>query len=272
MAFTRIVKPIVPPFLWSIGKDVKRRLSRSVDHYAYAPRGWQTPLPPGEGNETYWTTFVAQERVLCQELIERVRAGNPVLTSDDEMVNYVIFGYVLALAARRKDQLTVIDYGGNLGDFYWIGKALLPDLDLEYHCKELPEVAAAGCLLTPDVIWHTDDTCLAASYDLVVFFGSLPYLRDWTDVLARAAQATRHYLFLSVPSIRSVPTFVITQRSGGVTNLQYLFNGSEIVDTAQRAGLRLVREFAMGPHPPVANAPEQPMYVGWLFARESAAR
>ena len=52
-----------------------------------------------------------------------------------------------------------------------------------------------------------------------------------------------------------------------MTNLQYLFNGSEIVDTVQRAGLRLVREFAMGPHPPVANAPEQPMSVGWLFAR-----
>ena len=267
MAFTRIVKPIVPPFLWSIGKDVKRRLSRSVDHYAYAPHGWETPLPPGEGNETYWSTFVAQERVLCQELIERVRAGHPVLTSDDEIMNYVTFGYVLALAARHRDRLSVIDYGGNLGDYYWVGKALLTGVELEYHCKELPAIAAAGRVLTPEATWHTDDSCFAASYDLVMFSGSLPYLPDWKDTLQSATHSTRHYLFLSAPSVTGVPTFVITQRSGGVTNLQYLFNRSEIIDTVQRAGLCLVREFAMGGHPPVANAPEQPRSIGWLFAR-----
>ena len=69
------------------------------------------------------------------------------------------------------------------------------------------------------------------------------------------------------PRCVHVPPFVITQRSGGVTNLQYLLNRSEIIDTVQRAGLRLEREFAMGPHPPVANAPEQPTSVGWLFQR-----
>ena len=116
------------------------------------------------------------------------------------MVNYVIFGYVLALAARHRDQLTVIDYGGNLGDYYWIGKALLPGVELEYHCKELPEVAAAGRLLTPDVIWHTDDTCLAASYDLVdVLLAACPTCTTGRTVFGRAAQATRHYLFSRCP-------------------------------------------------------------------------
>ena len=270
MAFTRILKPIIPPVLWNVGKDLKRRLVRSVDHFAFAPQGWNTPLSAGSGSEAYWSSVVAPERALC-ELIARVRAGQPALTADDEMMNYVTFGYVLALAARHKDRLTVIDYGGSVGEYYWIGKALVAGVELEYHCKELPAVAEAGRRLTPEVIWHTDDACLTASYDLVMFFSSLQYLRDWQDILHRAAQAGRHYLFLSVPSVRAVPTYVITQRSGGVTTLQHLFNRSEIIDIVQRAGLRLVREVAMGPHPPVAKAPEQPMQVGLLFQRSTAS-
>jgi len=64
-----------------------------------------------------------------------------------------------------------------------------------------------------------------------------------------------------------VPAYVATHREGGTTNLQTLMNRSEIVGTVERAGLRLVREFAMGPHPHIANAPEQPMCLGWLFQR-----
>ena len=268
MAFRRIVKPIVPPVLWRIGSELRQRLVSSTDRLAYAPLGWNTPLPPGNSNEAFWSRFVERERAWCQALITRVRAADPVLTPDDGMFSYISFGYVLALAARHKDKVTVLDYGGNLGEYYWIGKALLADVELEFHCKELPAVAAAGRMLTPDAIWHTDDACLDGTYDLVMFSASLPYLPDWKGILRQAAQSTRHYLFLAdIPSVRDVPTFVITQRSGGVTHLQYLFNRSEIVDTAQRAGLRLLREFTMGSHAPVANAPEQPVYAGLLFAR-----
>lgn len=268
MTFRRLVKPIVPPVLWSIGRELRQRLVVSADRLAFAPLGWDTPLPPGGGNEAFWSRFVERERAWCQALIARVRAEHPVLASDDATLGYLAFGYVVLLTARHKDKITIIDYGGNLGEYYWIGKALVPGVELEFHCKELPAIAAAGRLVSPDVRWHTDDECLDEPYDLVMFSGSLPYLRDWKAVLRRAALGTRQYLFLAdIPSVRDVPTYVITQRSGGVTNLGYLFNRSEIADTLQSSGLRLLREFTMGPHAPVANAPEQPVYAGWLFAR-----
>ena len=268
MAFKRLVKPIVPPALWSIGSELRQRWVRSTDRLAYTRLGWDTPLPPGGGNEAFWSRFVERERAWCEALVARVRAEHPVLTSDDANLGYLAFGYVLALTARHKDKITILDYGGNLGEYYWISKALVPGVELEFHCKELPVIAAAGRLVSPDVIWHMDDECLDGSYDLVMFSASLPYLRDWKTVLRRAAQATRQYLFLGdIPSVRNVATYVVTQRSGGVTNLGYLFNRSEITDTVQGTGLRLLREFTMGPHVPVANAPEQPMYAGWLFAR-----
>lgn len=268
MTLAHRLKPMLPPLLWQAGKDLKRRLFPSVDHYAYAPDGWQTRLPAGGGNDAYWSTFVRREREVCEALIACVRAQSPTLTPDDDMMKYLAFGFVLALAARHTDKLTVIDYGGNLGEYYWIGKSLVPGIELEFHCKELAAVAAAGREVSPDVIWHTDDKCLTRSYDLVMFSASLPYLPDWQTILQQAARAARGYLFLSdIPSVRHVPTFVITQRTGGVTHLQYLFNRSEIIDTVERSGLRLRHEFVMGEHPPVARAPEQPMSVGWLFSR-----
>jgi putative methyltransferase (TIGR04325 family) len=265
--FKRSLKAILPPLLWDIGKDFKRRLLRSVDHFAYAPQGWSTRLPAGATSEDYWNSIVTRERSACEALIARVQARQPMLIPDED-VNDVLFGYVLALAARHKPKVTVLDYGANLGDHYWLGKALVPDVDLDYHCKELPRVAESGRQLSPAVTWHTDDRCLAQPHDLVMFSGSLQCLPDWQDILRRAAQSARHYLFLSeVPVVRNVPSYVVTQRSGGATNLQSQLNRSEIVDTVERGRLRLIREFTLGEHPPVANAPEQAMRVGLLFQR-----
>jgi hypothetical protein len=101
-----------------------------------------------------------------------------------------------------------------------------------------------------------------------MFSGSLQCLPGWQDILHRAAQSAGHYLFLSeVPVVRDVPAYVVVQRSGGTTNLQCQLNRSEIVDTVERAGLRLIREFNLGAHPPVANAPEQATRAGLLFQR-----
>ena len=261
----RVVKSILPPVLWDIGKDVKRRLLSSVDHFAFAPDGWATRLPNGATSEDYWNKFIARERTICEALISRVQACDPVsvLTGD---IKEVLFGYVLALVARDKQKVTVLDYGGNLGDYYWLGRALVPAIELDYHCKELPLVAETGRQITPAVTWHTSDACLDQAYDLVMFSSSLHCLPNWQPVLRRASRSTRVYLLLSdIPTVRSVPAFVVTQRSGSMTHLQHQMNRSEIVDTVEGAGLRLIREFEMGPHPPVANAPEQSTCVGWLF-------
>jgi putative methyltransferase (TIGR04325 family) len=265
----RVIKSIVPPLLWEMGKDLKRRLLTSVDHFAFAPDGWSTRLPAGATSDDYWNRFIARERLICEALIARVQARDPVSVLTGDMKE-VLFGYVLALVARHRQTVTVLDYGGNLGDYYWLGKALVPDVELDYHCKELPLVAEAGRQITPAVTWHTGDACLDQTYDLVMFSSSLHCLQNWQDVLRRASRSARCYLLLSdVPTVRRVPAFVVTQRSGGMTHLQYQLNRSEIVATVERAGLRLLREFDMGPHPRVANTPEQSTCVGWLFERDT---
>jgi putative methyltransferase (TIGR04325 family) len=265
------LKSIVPPMLWSVGRDLKRRLLRPDDEYAYAPDGWDTPLPRGVRNEDYWNAFIAYDRAACEALMARVTRGEPPLIGAEYEWKHVTFAYALALSADAKDSITVLDYGGSLGDYFWHAKALLPRINLEYHCKELPAIAEVGRQINPAVIWHTDDSCLRRVHDLVMFSSSLEYVNNWQHVLRDAADSARRCLFLSdVPTVRNVPAFVATERRGPVTNLHWQLNGNEVVDTVEAAGLRLLREFAMGPYPRIANAPEQPTSVGWLFRRESS--
>lgn len=101
-----------------------------------------------------------------------------------------------------------------------------------------------------------------------MFSSSLQYLPEWQSVLARAARSAGDYLFLSdVPTVATVPSFVVAQYLDGHVNLQHQLNRSEVLATVERAGFRVVQEFDMGAHPPVAGAPEQATCVGWLFAR-----
>ena len=269
LAGKRMLKSVLPPFLWHVLTVMRRRMSRSVDSLTYAPDGWETKLPADAHAGEHWTRFITHERLNCEALIARLDAGETVLTFDRrEHLNYVTFGYVLALAARQKQTLRVLDYGGNLADYYWVARALLPGVAVEYHCKELPAVAEEGRKISPAVIWHTDDDCLVEKYDLIMFSSSLQYLPNWDDILRRAARAAGRLALLQVSTVEHVQGYVAVQRLRGTTNLHQQLNRSDVLRTVHSAGLRLVREFVMAEHPPVDNAPEQPAYAGWLFERD----
>lgn len=266
MTAKRMLQSLTPPLLWQGLKILKQRLAPSRSGFSYAPRGWDTPLPRGRRTTDYWTAFIEKERSECALLIAQIQAGLPLDGGDG--VKHLVFGYVLAIAARNTDRISVLDYGANLGDYYWLARSLVPGVDLEYHCKELLEVAAAGQHLTPAATWHTDDSCLDRSYDLVMFSSSLQYLPDWQGVLGRAARSSVHHLFLSdVPTVRNVPTFAALERSAGMTNVHHQLNRTDILQKVASEGLELIREFTMSPHPFIDDAPEQPTRVGWLFGR-----
>lgn len=265
-----ILRAIVPPLLWNGLKAIKRRVLTSDDRFVLAPDGWGTRLPAGVPDQAYGERYLARECAIYERIVQRYHAGELVVTVDqEEHLKHVTLAYVLALAADQRDQLTVLDYGGNLGEDYWVGRALIPRVALEYHCKELPELARRGREINPAVTWHTDDSCLDGVFDLVMFLNSFPYLANWQVLLADASRASRRYFYASTPSVRRAASYVAVEPTGGAATLYQVLNRTELVATVERAGLRLVGEFAMGPHPHIAGAPEQPAYVGWLFERPS---
>jgi hypothetical protein len=71
--------------------------------------------------------------------------GQRVRNDDPAHHNVVItYGYVLARAAGGSSTVSILDWGGGLGNYYLLSRTLLPEVELDYHCTELPRIVSAG--------------------------------------------------------------------------------------------------------------------------------
>jgi putative methyltransferase (TIGR04325 family) len=183
----------------------------------------------------------------------------------------VSFGYVLALTARGRDRVSLLDWGGGVGHYYALAKALIPGLELDYASRDLPLLSARGRELFPEATFSDDDSCLERRYDLVLASSSLHYSEDWRRTLARLAEATAGHLYVTrVPLARRAPSFVVLQRAQrhgyGTEYLGWVLNRDELLGAAREAGLELVREFLLDAQFAAEGAPESPTgHGGFLF-------
>lgn len=180
------------------------------------------------------------------------------------------FAYVLALASRCKDMISMLDWGGGVGHYYVLARELLPDLTIDYHCRDLRLLADHGARLFPGQHFYSDDSCLERSYDFVLASASLHYSEEWQSVLGGLRMATRSYLLVTrLPTVTKSPSFVFVQRPypyGYDTEyIGWCLNHSAFLAQAEQLGLTLVREFIIGERPSIKGAPEQCQYRGFLF-------
>ncbi len=179
---------------------------------------------------------------------------------------HITYAYVLALTAHHKDVISVLDWGGALGHYYQIGKAVLPDVKIDFHCKEVPKMAEVGRRLNPEVHWYADESCLERSFDLVMMNGSLQYSPDWRDTLRRVAAVANEYFFLTrLAVVEHSPSFPARQRVYGTEMIHMQLNQTEVLQAAASAGLKLMREVVIGDRPYIHGAPEQCELRGWIF-------
>lgn len=283
------IKLFVPPIVLGVVRFVLR-LGRPVKEQGdasdrpcleYAPAGWDTKL---FDTMTGWNspTVIAEEEAKWKAFCRNAAGSGPLGFSheatdlsflrDVRQHNvHISFAYVLALAAHRRDSLSVLDWGGALGHYYVIARAVLPDVHFEYHCKEMPLLVEAGKRLNPEVVWHADDSALDRTYDLVIIDGSLQCMRDWREFLARAVMAVAPggYLLLTrVPMVEGAP-FVAIQRVYCAVMFHQQFNRKELLGMVENSGLRMVREIVVGDRPCIVNAPEQCELRGWLFRKDA---
>jgi putative methyltransferase (TIGR04325 family) len=166
--------------------------------------------------------------------------------------------------------MSMLDWGGGIGHYYILAKALLPDVEIDYHCKDVPVLADYGAQLLPGQHFCADESCLERTYDFVMASGSMHFTEDWPSLLAGLAKATDGYLYVTrQPTVLEVASFVFIQRPYAYGyNTEYLgwcLNRAEFVGQAEKQGLSLVREFVLAERPPIADAPEQCQYRGFLF-------
>jgi putative methyltransferase (TIGR04325 family) len=201
--------------------------------------------------------------------------GAPIDRHDVLAQNSVLaYAFALARATNGSAPVSVLDRGGALGHFYVLARRLFPDLELDYHCRELPAVCAAGREVLPEVSFHDTDDCFERSYDLVIASSSLQYEEDWPALLRRLANASERWTFLTrVPIAQQHASFVVLQRAhayGYATEyLGWVFNRDELLRAAGGAGLALERELVLLPELSVDGAPEPFTHAGFLFRADS---
>jgi putative methyltransferase (TIGR04325 family) len=168
--------------------------------------------------------------------------------------------------------VSILDWGGGLGHYEPLSRALLPGVELEFHCKEVPALVERARELLPHVSFHADRSCLDRRYDLVLASGSLQYGEDWRTLLADLAGAAAGHLFVTrLPVALAAPSFVVLQRAhryGYDTEyLGWVVSREELLDEAGSRGLSLVREFLLSAWLSAEGAPEDPVeHRGYLFA------
>ena len=266
---------------------VARRFVRALltrkppPEWQHLPDGWRTRDPHVKG----WNveSIVETQRAKWPEVLRLAGGTGPLpvhLWADDLSMPtaaadtvLMAYGYVLALAAWKKDRVSLLDWGGGIGHYKPISHALLPHVEIDYHCKDVPLLCKAGSELQPSAIFHDDDeSCFARDYDLAMANGSLEYSEDWKHVMRRLAGAARRYLYVSrLPVVHRAASFTVIQRPyrhGYLTEyVSWVLNRREFLDHAASLGVTLIREILLSEGPVISAAPEQCEFKGFLFAR-----
>lgn len=254
--------PIAPPPSWE-----------------YVPEGWKRPAKGWDGGtvaDAYlakWPEWVdALSGPAPLGVYHEAPTGVAIAREDMSAHNMLLsFAYVLARTAHGKERLSVLDWGGGLGHYAILARAVLPEVRLEWHCREVPSVADAGRSVNADVTFHTDDMCLERAYDLVFASGSLQYEVDWPALFRRFAQATAGFLFITrLPVALRSPSFVVLQRADAygysTEYLGWVISRRELLAAASSAKLDFERELLLDAWLPPIGGPEEPIgHRGFLF-------
>jgi putative methyltransferase (TIGR04325 family) len=254
----------------------------TAPEWEYVPEGWAREARGWDVEEiaavyrARWPEFLrAVDRTGPLGVAHEVPAGSPIPREDPGWHNIVVsFGYVLARAAAGRGRISLLDWGGGPGHYYILARALLPELDLDYHSRDLPRLAALGRELLPAAQFHHDDRCLDRAYDLVLASDSLQYAEDVLATLAALASATapRGYLYVAMlPIVERAQSFVVLQRPhdyGYATDyLGWAINRGELLEAARRSGLELERELLSAGAIEAEGAPEHAVYRSFMFRR-----
>jgi putative methyltransferase (TIGR04325 family) len=280
----KMIKLFVPPVLILAAKRLFAAVSRRKPAWEYVPEGWQAaqtdPAIKGWNVQSVLDAYISR----WPDFVEKLKGTSPFGFSpesdgrqrtDLSFHNVIMsYSYALSRAAWRKPRITLLDWGGGIGHYYLLSQALLPDLSIDYTCKDLPLLAEHGQKLFPEAHFTASDDCLNRQYDFVLVSSSLQYAERWQDTLTRLAAATVGYLFVTrLPVIHRLPSYVVVQRPYGFGyNTEYLgwcINRSELLACARAAGLELVREFVIEAPPSIHRAPEPCDYWGFLFSKEA---
>jgi putative methyltransferase (TIGR04325 family) len=268
----RIVKELAPPVLVRMGRALRNRfLQQDLPEWEYVAKTWseaESKRPARGWNQESVRDAYQQQ---WKELQAHVSDGTFFHGDSHKHSTLLVFAYSLALAAQRKDGISLLDWGGNFGAYNLFSRAFLPNVRIEYHCKDVPVLTQVGQQLHPDAHFHTDESCLSRQYDFVLVSGSLQYSSDWSNALKLLAGATLGHLLVTRSCIvERGASYVCLQRAYDTECIGWCINREELLESLVGTGLHLLHEFQLSDAPIVpVGAPEGFHIRGFLFRRRA---
>ncbi len=263
----RVIVALLPPIVTDSYRALRRKWNPPLPILEFSPRGWDEGQIVSSSSGWNAESVVEATRAENVESIRLLLNGGPLGIGHQHNL-HASFAYVLARAAHNKGSLSVLDWGSGLGYYYYVAKAALPEVDIDFHCNETATLAAAGRQVVPEATWYADTTRFDRQFDVVMLSGSLQCLRDWKDQLRAVAGSAAEWLYITrLPVVDRVPTFAAVQRVYGSVMLHWQFNRAEVLSFVESLGFEVEREFEIGDRPDVKNAPEPCELRGWLFRR-----
>jgi putative methyltransferase (TIGR04325 family) len=270
----KTIELLTPPFLLRAAKYW-------LSEWEYLPGGWDNS---NIGGTAGWndSSIADAQKQHWPRLLRNLEGPGPLglshfpwRTSRENSTDHnamMTLGYVLGLVSRGRDGLSVLDWGGGVGHHDCYCRVLMPGVEFEYHCYDLPQLSDLGRSFLPDAVFHpTEAEALARQYDLILCSSSLHYFEDWHGVLTRLAESTDYLYIARLQSVHSAKSFVVVQRPYRVGYrtqfLSWFLNRAELIGYAESLGLELIREFLYSEEWCVRGAPEQGHCRGYLFRR-----
>lgn len=281
MNFKQVAKRVLPPIATdAIRSLLKQKDSQGPVEWEYIPNGWRTT----DSNIKGWNveSILESQKAKWPEFLRIIQGNEPLGVSHESPVlsdnNYsahntlMAYAYALSLAASGKAKLSMLDWGGGIGHYCVISKALLPEVEIDYSCKDVPLLCQGGREFLPEAkFYDNEEDCFAKEFDFVLASGSVHYSENWKKVVKQLASVSRSYLYITrLPIVHQAASFVVVQRPylyGYHTEyLCWFLNRDEFLKYMCDLKMELVREFLIQEKPYVVGAPEQCEYRGFLFA------
>lgn len=249
---------------------------RGQERFYFGPR-W--PTDAGKGYDDPSSDEVWHRR--WPTLFASIAGTNVLSLRADAEVGHDLAGhnmlmtflFVLARASHGKDHLSVLDWGGAMGQYGLVARRLLPDVKIDYVVKDFAGVCSLGRVLNESVTFVAEDeACFARSYDVVMANSALQMAEDWKRVVRQLAKATASVLLINgVPLVDRADSFVILQqlRSRGFLNdfYSWAINRNELMTEVTGHGLVLDREVMSWGPVHYWGAPENPRGGGAIFLK-----
>ena len=280
MSLRSFVRDITPPIFVKAARQIQSRVA--LREWEYLPGGFaQAKLDDkikGWNESSIVESNTASLEAAQQKLRAKVPIGLTEATASYDVSALpphnvaMTFGAVLGRVAAGKSELSVLDWGGALGSYYSLARALRPDLSFDYSLKEMPIFETAARELSPECRFWSDDAVWERQFDLVFASCSLHYEENWRATFDKLARAARVGLFVTrLPVTLLGESYVFVQRPysyGYQTEYaSWCLNRDEVLAAGESCGLTLDREFLVGENPPIYGAPSPCEYRGFLWMR-----